>query len=116
MKNILLVFLSVAFLIFIPIISINAECDPRDATSDEICLENPIEGNPSPEIIIGKIINAILGITGSLALAMFVYGGFLWMMSGGNQERVTKGKNTIIWAALGLAVIFSSYAIVNFEI
>lgn len=77
-------------------------------------LPNPLGGNMTPEILIGKIINALLGIVGSLALVMFVYGGFMWMLSAGNKERVQRGKDILTWATVGLVVIFSSYALVRF--
>lgn len=82
-------------------------------TGGTVTLNNPIE-TESPQVLIGNIINAVLGISGSLALVMFIYGGFTWMLSGGNSEKVAKGKNTLVWAAIGLIVIFSSYAMVNF--
>jgi hypothetical protein len=74
---------------------------------------NPI-GITSPQILIGKVIQAALGLTGSLALAMFIYGGFTWMMAAGNAEAVRKGKNILVWATIGLVVIFASYALVLF--
>ena len=45
---------------------------------------------------------------------MMTYGGFLWLTSMGNSDRVEKGKNTLIWATLGLALIFGAYALTNF--
>jgi len=78
-------------------------------------LENPLgEGVTDPREIIGNIIKAMLGITGSLALAVFIFGGFTWVISAGNEEKIEKGKKMVMWAAFGLAVIFFSYAIVNF--
>jgi len=79
---------------------------------NELC--NPLTGVTSPQMLIGKIIVAVLGIVGSLALLMFIYGGFTWMTAGGNQESITKGKNILVWATIGLIIIFSSYAIVIF--
>jgi uncharacterized membrane protein required for colicin V production len=64
--------------------------------------------------LIGKIINAVLGLVGSVALAMFIYGGVLWMTAAGSNERVQKGKDVILWATIGLVVIFSAYAIIRF--
>lgn len=66
--------------------------------------------------IIGRIIRAVLGIVGSLALVMFVYGGFLWMISSsqGNDKKVAHAKDVLVWATMGLLVIFASYTIVNF--
>ena len=78
-------------------------------------LPNPI-GVDDPRLIIGNIIRAILGIVGSLALAVFIYGGFTWVISAGNEEKIKKGKEMIIWATFGLAVIFASYALVAFVI
>ena len=75
-----------------------------------------LTGNqPIPELI-GRIITAILGLVGSIALLMFIYGGFTWMTAAGKSERVQKGKDIIIWAVIGLVVIFTSYAAVQFII
>lgn len=82
-------------------------------------LQNPLgssEGSEDPRVIIGNVIRALLGLVGSLALAVFIYGGFTWVISAGSEEKITKGKQMIIWATLGLAVIFASYALVNFVI
>lgn len=76
-------------------------------------LPNPL-GTESVEEVIGRVIKAILGVVGSLALLMFIYGGLTWMTAAGNKEKVEKGKEIIIWAALGLVVIFASYALVEF--
>jgi len=78
-------------------------------------LQNPIGVN-DPRIIIGNIIRAVLGIIGSIALAIFILGGFYWVTSAGSEEKVTKGKNMIMWATFGLAVIFFAYAIVTFVV
>jgi len=67
--------------------------------------------------LIQLLINAaqiILGLSGSFALLMFVYGGGLWLFSGGQSEQVEKGKKTLVAAVLGLAVVFLSWTIINF--
>ncbi|MDO8622326.1 MAG: hypothetical protein Q7R80_03795, partial [bacterium] len=66
--------------------------------------------------ILGNVLRAGFGILGSVALLMFIYGGFVWLTSGGNPEKITTGKNTMVWAVLGIAIIFASYAIVTFVI
>ena len=63
--------------------------------------------------LINTIIVGILGLVGAVALLMFVYGGVLWMTSLGNDQRVTKGKETLTWATIGLVIIFASYAILT---
>lgn len=95
------------------------EKNPGNPASAPVKLNNPLTGTASSvEIpaLLGKIINYIMGIVGSLALVMFIYGGLTWMISGGNTEQVTKGKQIIIWATLGIAVIFTAYALVRFVI
>ena len=79
-------------------------------------LDNPLGSTTDIPSLIGKIITAILGIVGSLALVMFIYGGIMWMTASGNEQKVTKGRETLLWAALGLVVIFSSYALTRFII
>ena len=38
------------------------------------------------------------------------------MLAAGNAEAVKKGKDIIIWATIGLVIIFSAYALVKFVI
>lgn len=82
-----------------------------------VSLDNPITGDQSvtsmPELI-GRIINGVLGFVGSLALIMFIWGGFTWMTAAGSSDKIQKGKGIIIWAIIGLVVIFSAYAILAF--
>ncbi len=78
-----------------------------------IPLQNPINATSVPELV-NSIVKAILGMVGALALFMFVYGGMLWMTSAGNAQRIEKGKETLIWATIGLVIIFASYAILSF--
>lgn len=85
-------------------------------TSVSLADVNPlgVEGISGMRIVIGRVINGILGITGSFALFMFIYGGFIMLTSAGNTEKITKGKNILIWAIIGILVIMGSYAIVRF--
>ena len=76
-------------------------------------LPNPL-GINDIRVVIGNVIKAVLGIVGSLALVMFMYGGFLWMFSQGEMSKVKKGLDTMIWAAAGLALIFGSYIVVGY--
>ena len=64
-------------------------------------------------ILIGRLINGAMGILGSLALVMFVYGGFLWMTAAGEEAKSEKARTVVLWATLGIAVIFASYAILK---
>jgi len=56
----------------------------------------------------------ILGIVGSLALLMFVYGGFMFLISSGSSDKISKAKAIIVAAIVGLIIVFSSYLIIQF--
>lgn len=132
MKKIYLVFYVLLFSVFVsstPVPAVLAACpgDPNcpdlttktttpQTSSGSVSLENPLGEKTTVEEIIGRVISAALGVVGSLALLMFIYGGFTWMMAGGNTEAVTKGRNILMWAAIGLVVIFTSYTLVRFVI
>ncbi|HAT03524.1 MAG TPA: hypothetical protein DCS29_01970 [Candidatus Magasanikbacteria bacterium] len=85
------------------------ECKEPDCTS----LKNPLGEVKMLPIVFGNIIRALTGIMGSAALLVFVYGGVMWLISGGNAERVKAGTQAMIWAVIGIIVVFSSYAIIS---
>ncbi len=97
-----------SFVIVLPVLAQTEGCP--DGSNN--CLANPLGRDiDTPQKLIGKIINSVLGVVGSLALLMFVYGGLTWMTSSGNPEKVKKGKDIIVWSAIGLAIIFSAYGL-----
>lgn len=61
-----------------------------------------------------NITNWILGVTGSLALLFFIYGGFLFLTSAGKEQQITKGKEILTQAAIGIIIIFGAYIGVKF--
>ncbi len=67
--------------------------------------------------ILGIAIGAsrwILGIVGSLALLMFIYGGFTFLISAGSSEKVSEARKIIVAAVIGLIIVFASYIIIQF--
>ena len=76
-------------------------------------LVNPLGDVVDPREFIGNVIKGMMSIIGSISLFMFVYGGFLWVTSLGEEKRVDRGKKIMTWAVMGLAVIASAYVIVN---
>lgn len=65
---------------------------------------------------IGTIVNILLYILGAVAVIMMIIGGFMYAVSGGDLSAVTKAKNTILYAVVGLVVAVMAYAIVHFVI
>jgi len=75
------------------------------------------EGDYTLDDILGIAIGAsrwVLGIVGSLALIMFIYGGFMFLVSAGSTEKIGKAKEIIVAAVIGLLIVFASYLIIKF--
>ena len=66
--------------------------------------------------VIFLVINVILGFLSIVAIIIILWGGFKWMTAGGNEDQIGEAKNMIIAGVVGLAVIFTSYAIAAFVI
>lgn len=79
----------------------------------EYCnLENPLKDTSfNANVLLGNVIRAALGIVGALSLFAFVHGGVTWLRSFGNPEKINKGMHSMLWAVLGLLVVFLSYGI-----
>lgn len=63
------------------------------------------------EDIVGTVIYSVLTLLGVIFIVLIIYGGFLWMTAGGNDQEVTKAKKIIKNAAIGLVVIVLSYSL-----
>jgi len=75
-------------------------------------------GEKAPEVtaVAGKIVGVVIGLSGFLLAIYLVYGGFLWMTSGGEEEKIKKAKGMITNAIIGLVIVILAYAISNFVI
>lgn len=60
------------------------------------------------------ITNVALFLIGAISVLMLIYGGIRYTISAGNSEAVTKAKDTIMYAIIGIVVAILAYAIVNF--
>lgn len=63
---------------------------------------------------IGSVIGIVLSFIGVIFLILMIYAGISWMTAAGNQEKVTKAKNLIINAIIGLIIVLSAYTISSF--
>ncbi len=77
-----------------------------------VSIPNPL-GTASVSEIIARVIRGLLGVTGAFALFFVIQGGFIWMTSRGNAEKVKAGRESMVWAILGILAIFGSYVVIN---
>ena len=68
------------------------------------------------EALLKNILSLVFIATGSIAVMMVVIGGLKYSSSQGDPQGVSKAKNTIIYAIVGLVVSIFSLTIVSFTI
>ncbi len=109
----ILLFLTGFFVfLLIPETNIFAQADPYGTTDLGIQLDPEIE----PRRAIVNIINIALSFLGLIAVIIVIYGGFVWMTSGGEAEKVNKAKKILKNGLIGLAIILLSWGIVTWVI
>ena len=64
--------------------------------------------------LVGTIVNVLLYAVGLLAVIMIIVSGIKMITSAGDAGAVTKARNTLLYAIVGLIVAVLAYAIVNF--
>ena len=67
-----------------------------------------------PRVIIASVIRIALGFLGIISVILIIYGGWMYMISEGDSEKVNKAKRIIINAIIGLLIIVSAFAITSF--
>jgi len=115
-KKIIVINVLFILILLIPVVAMSA--DLGDAWGGDKLLDKAAGSGgagyktaTSVEDIISKIIQIALSFLGVVFLVLLIYGGFLWMNARGNEEQVTKAKNLITAAIIGLIIVISAYAI-----
>lgn len=67
--------------------------------------------NKSISQIIGRIVQFVVSIAGALFLAMFVYGGAVWLTAG-DSKRQEDAQKTLLNASFGVLIVIASYTII----
>lgn len=80
-------------------------------------LKTAVNGTELPSDLgetIGMIVKALLSLVGTIFLLLTIYAGILWMTAQGNEEKVSKAKDIVQAAVIGLVITMSAYAITAF--
>ena len=93
---------------FVNVIADQCTSDPTSA----ICKDK----NTTPASLISTIVNVLLFILGAISVVIIIIGGIMYATSAGDAGQVTKAKNTIFYAVIGLVVAFLAFAIVQFVV
>ncbi|MDB5163226.1 MAG: hypothetical protein JWO54_157 [Candidatus Saccharibacteria bacterium] len=108
------ILLAMSAAVLMPIASVNAlgpfDRVCADDNSDTAVCKNK---NDSSDSLVNNIVNTLLFVVGALSVLMIIIGGLLYVTSQGDSGSVTKAKNTVLYAVIGLIVALLAYAIVN---
>jgi cytochrome bd-type quinol oxidase subunit 2 len=74
----------------------------------------PSTGSTGINDLLTKIINIFSAIVGVIAVIMIIVGGLRYITSGGDSNKVSAAKNTIIYAIIGLVIVALAQLIVRF--
>lgn len=121
-KNILTIvcILTIATFVMMPMLTLAVDTPQPGTllqdTGREAGFQVSDDGQGQLTKFVGQIINVLLSVLGIIFFVLLVYGGFLWMTSGGNDDKVKKAKTLITDAVIGLIIILAAYAISAFVI
>ena len=65
-------------------------------------------------VLFRNVMTIVTGIIAFISVVAIAYGGFVYMTSGGDPNKIKQGKNTLLYAIIGLIVAISAFAIVSF--
>ena len=92
-----------------------------EAVCDDIfgCISPPVNipgiGGSDPAAPVGSlftvIVRMVITIAALLTLGYLLWGGFDWITSGGDKEKVTKAQQKITYAVIGIIFVMLSFGI-----
>lgn len=71
----------------------------------------PQAGTDSSLVV--NLLNIVFAVLAGIAFISVVYGGFKYVLSQGQPEKIGKAKDIILYSIIGLIVAFSAFGIVN---
>lgn len=64
--------------------------------------------------IVLTIVEDLLQVAAYITIGYIIYGGFIYLTSGGSSDRAARGMKTVMNAAIGLVIAMASIGLVNF--
>ena len=73
-----------------------------------------LQSSTRADNIVGSIIKTVLSLLGIVFLILMIISGYQWMIAGGNEDQVSKAKDRIRNAIIGIIIVVLAYAITAF--
>lgn len=113
MLQILVVF-AFMFLLVLPVAVDAASLNLGTEYAANLGLSN---GNgQTPQGMAVTIVRWLMTFLGIVATVMILYGGFVWMTAGGNEDKVGTAKKIIAAGVVGLVIVLAGFAIITWVV
>ena len=73
----------------------------------------PTGGLKENELLIQNVLGLLIFGAVLLALVFLILGGISWITSGGDKAKIQAARNRLLYAIIGLVIVFLSFLIVN---
>lgn len=105
---------NIAFAVRAPIIPLDK--DNKTTLADQLILPHSDSTNPETDVggrLLPTITTIVVSASAGAAVLFIIIGSIQMLTAYGNDEKISKGKQTITYAIVGLVIAILSYAIVT---
>ena len=80
-------------------------------TANPVFAETTTGGVSQIQTFIQSVIQVLVTLSTAVSVGFFVWGGFGYIPSSGNPEKLDRSKNTIFYSAVGLTIVLASFVL-----
>jgi hypothetical protein len=107
----ILAFIFLISLFALPQMAFGGNSNPAlDKLNNVATVQGPYKADATILGMVGAVVGVALGLVGTIFLLLMIFAGYNWMTAEGQEEKVTKAKDTIIRASIGIAIVVGAFA------
>jgi len=110
-----LILVTVMLLVATTPLLLQAQINPQDELDKAAGLAG-ISSQTNLVVIISRLVKIMISFLGFIAVIIILIGGFMWMTSGGDSEKIKSARQLMINGLIGLVIIVLAYAIATLVI
>lgn len=84
--------------------------------AESLLPDTNLPGVPADAASIQDILAIVFAIAGAVAFLIVIIAGFQFVISGGDPQKVSKARQTILYAVVGLVVCSVAFTVVKFVV
>jgi hypothetical protein len=126
MINVMIKRISIIFVVSVMsliLIGGTASVVSAQGSSDEVCKGVELVGGDCKtddsgkvDSLVNDVVNVLTAVIGVISVIMIMIAGFKYVTSGGDANKVSSAKDTILYAVIGIVVVVFAQVIVKFVI